>query len=233
MKQALATATFAFLLVAVLCAAPAMAQDGNGAGDGISVSVTVGGEEVSDGERLNIEEGENFANVTVESENELNTLSAELHNKTVLMGINGTSHYQSYVIETRPGPNFYTVTASDLAGNTAIFSVNLYREPTTVVELRQTVERLETRKAVIENEIVELEERVEELEQANSDLEESLVSLRGTDGHEGEVASEEDGEEVEETNVEETEQTLPGFTAVAAILAVVVGVFAVYRRRGG
>lgn len=240
MKRTLATVAVVVLSIAVLSASPVSAHAGHGAdgGDstegleGISVSVSVDGTEVSDGERLNVEEGEVFVNVTVESENELNSLTAEFHNKTVSVGINETSHNQSYVVESRPGSNLYTVTAKDLGGNTAVQSVDLYREPTTAVEMKRTVDRLEKRIAVVENEIAELEERREELEQENNDLEERLVALQDSDTNEEEVASGDD-EGVEEVNTEESEQTLPGFTVIAGLIAVVVGLFAVYRSRRG
>jgi len=235
MRSKLAAATAVVLLAAVLSVASASAhagheEDGAEASADVSVSVSVDGTEVSDGETLNVEEGEVFVNVTVESDNELNSLTAEFHNKTVSMGINETSHRQSYVVESRPGPNLYTVTARDLSGNTAVHSVDLYREPKTALEMKTTVDRLERRIATVEDEITELEERREELERANEDLEERLVALQDSEANEEEVASGKDSNE-EEPNAEETQQTLPGFTVVAGLVAVVVGLFAVYRSR--
>ena len=151
----------------------------------------------------------------------------------MLRGINETSHNQTYIIDTRPGPNVYTATAKDLAGNTDAHSVVLYRQPTTVVGMKRVVERLEKRKAATEREIAELEDRKEELQQTNRNLEERLASLETEETEQGEVGSEGDDGGPEEVSVEEREQTLPGFTSVAALLAVVVGLFAVYRSRRG
>lgn len=237
MRRTLATLAVVVILTGVLSAVPVSAHAGHGSDggdgtDGFSVSVYVDGTEVSDGERMNVKEGEVFVNVTVESENELNSLTAEFHNKTVSMGINETSHSQSYVVESRPGPNLYTVTVKDLAGNTAVQSVDLYREPNNAVEMKRTVERLEKMISATESEIAELEQRREELEQAKSDLEDRLVALQDSAANEEEVASGDD-EGAEEVNLEESEQTLPGFTALAAVLAVALGLFAVYRSRRG
>ena len=205
------------LLVATVSMAPVSAQE-----DDISISVDIDGDEVGNGEMLEVEGEELTANVTVRSENELNTLEARLHNKSVVLGINGTSHSEVYVLEPRPGPNFYTVTATDVEGNRATFVANLYREPMTAVELSRTVERLEREISSTEQETVALEENRNELEQTRRELQQRLNELENeTDGGDG------DGTE-DDTGGEGNGEGLPGFTAVAALLAGVL--FLTYRR---
>ncbi len=205
------------LTVGLLSASPVSAQED---GD-ISVDIVVDGVDATDGERIEVGTDEEVrVNVSVESETELNTLEARLHNKSITMGVNETEHHESYFVGTEPGANVFTAEATDLDGNTATASVELYREPVTAVEMRQVVERLSDRKQALEDEIEELEERRDALEEKRYGLEEQLLVL------EEEVA---DDEEFQEVAAEE--RNLPGFTVVAALSALLIGLLAVRRRR--
>jgi len=218
MKRALAGVALVVLIVATVSLSPVSAQE-----DGISISVEIDDEEVANGERLEVERDEITANVTVRSENELNTLEARLHNKSVLLGINGTSHSEVYILEPRPGPNYYTVTATDVEGNRATSTANLYKEPVTAFELSRTVERIEREISSVEQETVALENNRDELEQTRQELQQRLNELENeTDDGEGDGVSE-DG-----NGGEGDGEGLPGFTVIAALLAGVL--FLTYRR---
>lgn len=223
MKKALAAVALLALTVAVLSASPVSAQE-----DDVSVTVVVGGEEVSDGERITVEDAEIPLNVTAESPNELNTLEASIHNQTTVQGINGTSHTQSYVVETRPGTNVLTVRATDVEGTSARFTVEMYDEPATPVERQRAVENLRGQVASVEREVTRLEERRTELEERQTELQDRLDSLSAnmTDGG-GEA---EDGENGDGGSGDgEGGEGLPGFTALAALVS--SGLFLVYRHR--
>ncbi|MDZ7688667.1 MAG: hypothetical protein U5J64_08095 [Halobacteriales archaeon] len=223
MYRTLAGVALIAVLIAVVSVSPVSAQEG-----GISVSVVVDGDEVTDGERTVLDEGDDelFANVTVESENELNTLEARLDNRSVILGINGTSHDESYVLEPNPGPNFFTVTATDVNGNTATFTANLYSEPVTAVEQRLAVERTERRINATVQETAVLEERRQELEQTRMDLESRLGELENGTAQDGDGGTD-DGDD-EDTDGGDDGEGLPGFTVVTALLAAVL--FFTYRR---
>jgi len=193
MKRVLFIAAVAVLVAVVAIVSPAAA-------DPVSIEVSVEGEAVEDGETFEVDEQEVAVGVTVESENELNTLETSLHNTTVYAGINETRHSTSQILETRAGSNLYTVVAKDLEGNEARFTVDLYREPVTPAEIRDAVESLEERRGSLEDEIDELEHRRDELNRTRQDL---LQQVDDGDDEE----PDDDGE------------GLPGFGVFAALVA--------------
>lgn len=197
------------LLTAVLALVALMAVSTAAAQDGITVNVSVEGEQASDGERIQVKQQEVAVGVTVESENELNTLEASLHNETVIAGINGTEYSTSQILEIRPGSNTYSVVAKDLEGNLERFSVDLYREPVTVREVREAVERLEDRRNALENDVERLEKRRDELTERRDNLSSRLKDTG--DGEGGNGGGDDSGSE-----------GLPGFTAVVTLVAVVL-----------
>ncbi len=203
MKRFFVLAAVAGLVAVGLVASPASA-------DSVSVEVVVEGEQVEDGETFEVEEQEVAVGITVESENELNTLETNLHNTTVYAGINETRHTTSQVLETRAGSNVYTVVATDLEGNEARLAVDLYREPVTPAEIRDAVESLEDRRNTLESEIDELEERRDQLNQTRQELLEQ-------------VDEDDDGEPEDEG--------LPGFGVLAALVALSLVAFRVDRRK--
>jgi len=234
MKRTTAVVFVALGLAAVSVAAsasPVSAQEG----DSLSVSVSFESEDVSDGEKVEILPTQEIKVVaTARSGNELNTLEGRLHNTTVTQGINGTSHNVSHALSTRPGPNFYTVKVTDMKGNVATSTVNFYRIPSNTVQVKRVVERLEQRKTSLEEDIGSLEERKESLQEENEDLrqrrqevEEERLSLDSQSGAGGDS----DGEGEEPETDEVGEQSLPGFTAIAALVAAVLAAVGVHRRR--
>lgn len=198
-----------------------------------SVSVSFESEDVSDGERVEILPTQEIKVVaTARSDNELNTLDGRLHNTTVVQGINGTSHNVSHALSTRPGPNFYTVKVTDTEGNVATSTINFYRIPSNTVQVKRVLERLEQRKTSLEGEIGSLEERKESLQEENEDLrqrrqvaEEERLAFDSPSGADGD--SDEGGKESGEVG----DESLPGFTAVAALVAALLAAVGANRRR--
>ncbi len=234
MKRTTALLFTVVVLAAVTLSAsapPVAAQEG----EEPSVSVSFESEDVSDGEKVEILPTQEIKVVaTARSDNELNTLEGRLHNTTVMQGINGTSHNVSHALSTRPGPNFYTVKVTDTEGNVATSTINFYRIPSNTVQVKRVLERLEQRKFSLEKDIESLEERKESLQEENEDLrqrrqnaEEERLAFDSTSGADGDG----DGEDEEPETDEAGEQSLPGFTAVAALVAALLAAVGVNRRR--
>ena len=203
MKRIVALAVVALLATATVVAPPVSAQDGD-----VSIQVSAGGEEYDDGERVDVEADELMVNVTVESENELNFLRSSLHTQSIVVGVSGNSYNTSHVLETRLGPNDYTVTVEDVDGNVARHSVNFYKEATSPRELRQVVNRLQNRKERLEDDIDELRNRRDELNETRQELRQQLNETRN------------DGGDTNETEDSEEPQGLPGFGVLVALFAV-------------
>jgi hypothetical protein len=203
MKRIVALAVVALLATAAVVAPPVSAQDGD-----VSIQVSAGGEEYDDGERVDVEADELMVNVTVESENELNFLRSSLHTQSIVVGVSGNSYNTSHVLETRLGPNDYTVTVEDVDGNVARHSVNFYKEATSPRELRQVVNRLQNRKERLEDDIDELRNRRDELNETRQELRQQLNETRN------------DGGDTNETEDSEEPQGLPGFGVLVALFAV-------------
>lgn len=203
MKRIVALAVVALLATATVVAPPVSAQDGD-----VSIQVSAGGEEYDDGERVDVEADELMVNVTVESENELNFLRSSLHTQSIVVGVSGNSYNTSHVLETRLGPNDYTVTVEDVDGNVARHSVNFYKEATSPRELRQVVNRLQNRKERLEDDIDELRNRRDELNETRQQLRQQLNETRN------------DGGDTNETEDSEEPQGLPGFGVLVALFAV-------------
>lgn len=193
------------LLAVSSVAAPAAAQD-----DGIDITVSVDGEEYDHDDRVDTDAEELVVNVTVESENELNVVESSLHSRSIIAGASGNSYNTSHVLDTRLGPNDYTVTVEDVEGNVERHRVNFYREATNPRELREVVERLQERRDRLEEEIDELEERRDELNQTQQDLRQQLNESDGSNGDDG--GSDDDG-------ASDEPQGLPGFGALVALVA--------------
>jgi hypothetical protein len=203
MKRIVALAVVALLATAAVVAPPVSAQDGD-----VSIQVSAGGEEYDDGERVEVEADELMVNVTVESEKELNFLRSTLHTQSIVVGVSGNSYNTSHVLETRLGPNDYTVTVEDVDGNVARHSVNFYKEATSPRELRQVVNRLQNRKERLEDDIDELRNRRDELNETRQELRQELNETRN------------DGGDTNETEDSEEPQGLPGFGVLVALFAV-------------
>lgn len=203
MKRIVVLAVVALLATAAVVAPPVSAQDGD-----VSIQVSAGGEEYDDGERVDVEADELMVNVTVESENELNFLRSSLHTQSIVVGVSGNSYNTSHVLETRLGPNDYTVTVEDVDGNVARHSVNFYKEATSPRELRQVVNRLQNRKERLEDDIDELRNRRDKLNETRRELRQELNETRN------------DGGDTNETEDSEEPQGLPGFGVLVALFAV-------------
>ena len=203
MKRAVVLAVVAVLATAAFVAPLASAQDGD-----ISVQVSVAGEEYEDGERVDVDEDALTVNVTVESENELNAIESSLHSRSIIRGVTGNSYNTSHVLETRVGPNEYTVVVEDADGNIERHTVNFYKEATTPRELQRVVERLENRKERLEDEIDDLERRRDELRETRDNLSDRLNRTEN-----GGDATDGDGAEEQEP------QGLPGFGVLIALVA--------------
>ena len=233
MKRTTALPFAVTVLVAVILSAsasPVVAQDG----EDPSVSVSFESEEVSDGETVEILPTHEIKVVaTARSENELNTIEGRLRNTTVVQGINGTSHNVSHALTVRPGPNFYTVKVTDTEGNAAVSTVNFYRIPSNTVQVKRVLERLERRKASLEEDIGSLEQRKESLREENEDLrqrrqnvEEERLAFDGQPEADGDSGVDQGSGEAGGGG-----ESLPGFTAVAALLAALLAAAGANRRR--
>jgi opacity protein-like surface antigen len=203
MKRTVALTVVALVATAAVVAPPVSAQEGD-----VTVQVSVAGERYDDGERVEVEADELRANVTVDSDNDLNAFRSTLHTKSVIVGVTGNSYNTTHVLETRPGPNDYTVTVEDVDGNVARHTVNFYKEATSPRELRQVVDRLQNRKERLEDEIDELRNRRDELNETRQELQQQLNQTRNDGG----------GGNTDEP--EQEPQGLPGFGVVVALLAV-------------
>lgn len=237
MKRAAVLIIVAVAFVAVV-APPASAQGAQE--EDISVSVSFESQGVADGERVEILPTQEIKVVaTARSENELNTLEGQVRNTTVMQGINGTSHNVSHAISTRPGPNFYTVEVVDMEGNAATSTVNFYRIPSNTVQVKRVIERLEQRKNSIASEIDSLKERKEELQEENEDLrqrrqeaEDELLALEpSSSGPDDDGDNDGEGGGEPQPGGVTGGESLPGFTAVAALVAVLLAAVGANRRR--
>lgn len=201
MKSTAVIAIVAVLATSAAVAPPVSAQDA-----GISVQVSVASETYDDDERVDVDEDELTVNVTVESENELNVLRSTLHSRSIIRGVTGNSYNTSHVLETRVGPNEYSVVAEDVDGVIERHTVNFHKEATTARELRRVVERLQNRKDRIEDDIDSLEQRRNELRETRNNLSERLneTETAGGDATDGE---------------EQEPQGLPGFGVLVALVA--------------
>ena len=207
MKRTAVLAVVTVLLASAAVASPVLAQD-----DGISLEVSVDGEEYDDGERVEIDADELIANVSIESENELNVVETTVHTQSIIAGVTGNSYNTSHVIETRIGPNEYTVRVEDVDGNMARHTVNFYKEATTPRELQQVVDRLEQRRERIEDDIESLRDRRDELNETQQDLRQRLNETESNGGGDGNGADNGGGDEQEP-------QGLPGFGVVVTLVA--------------
>lgn len=209
------------LLAGVVLAVPLVTASGSAVADNVDITVEYDGEEIGDGEKIQVNETEFEVDLVVESETQINSVYANLHNRTVAQGVgeDGYRFNTTHVLTTDVGPNVYTVTVNNLDGDTEIHRVDFYREPVTVPELYEAVERLEEEKNELKDEIDQLEEKREELESRNDEL---LVALNET---------EEESEGTLPAAAGEGEG-LPGFTVVAALVGLLGALgLAVHRRR--
>jgi len=205
------------MLVALAVVALLVVASGSVAADGIDVTVEYDGEEVADGEKVEVEETEFEVNVTVESEDGINSVYATLHNRTLAQGAGGDAYRfnTTHVLTTEVGPNEYTVVVKGVNGEKEVHRAYLHRVPTNVGELQEAIHRLEEEKNKLEEEIDELEEKREELENRNEEL---LVALNETEGSEDSLPV-------------SAGERLPGFTGVGALVALLVAAGLVARRR--
>ncbi|MFP4188353.1 MAG: PGF-CTERM sorting domain-containing protein [Halobacteriales archaeon] len=204
MKRTVVLVVAVFLATSAVALPPVSAQDGD-----ISVEVLVAGEEYDDGERVEVDDDELTVNVSVESENELNAFESRLHSRSILVGVTGNSYNTSHLVETRVGPNEYTVVVEDVDGNVERHTVNFYKEATTARELQTVVERLQNRKERLEDDIDTLEDRRDELRETRDNLSDRL----------NETEADGDGSDGSGADDEQEPQGLPGFGAVVALVA--------------
>jgi len=206
------------VLVSLAVGVALFASSGLVAGNSIDIGVNYDGESIEDGEVIKVNETEFEVNFSVESEVQINSVYASLHNETVARGVGGEtkSYSTTHILTTKLGPNVYTVTVKDIEGNTESYWVDFYREPVTVPEMQEAVVRLQNEKERIEEEIDELKEKRDKLKGEKDDI---LASLNET---------EKDGSE---DSLPVAVEGLPGFTALGALVAFLAVVGLVVRRR--
>lgn len=182
------------------------------------ITVTVNGEAIADGETVQVESSP-VVNVTVESDTTLTSVRTVAGGSYSVVGADGSSYTTSRTVSVL-GETEFSVTANEEGGESYTHTVVLTRPSETPRDLQRDVRSLRDGIESMEGEVDRLEQRRNELRQRNENLtrrlNETRAQLENTsdDGDSGES----DG------------QGMPGFTAVAALVAASVVGFAVSRR---
>lgn len=180
-----------------------------GAVSAVEVDVEVEGEEVEDGDELDLTDRDlNFDDirvfVTASSDAGLSSVKIDYEGRMQYSGVIQESYSTSTGLQVGLGSSTLTVEAEDTTGEQETVEVTLTRDAATEAELRGLLQSSE-------NDLEDLEDEIEELEEYEQRLIEENERLQ---------------EEVEESDTDG--EGLPGFSVLAALIA--LGLAASYRR---
>ena len=198
------------LCLAVLALSPSVSAESE-------ITVAVNGEDIADGETAEVGLSP-FVNVTVESDATITSVRTGTGSSYSIDGVE-TSTYRTARNVTVLNEEVFTVEVNEASGETYTHSVVLTRPSETPRDIQREVRSIRRGIESMEDEVDRLEERRNELRQRNENLTRRLNETRAQlDGNESEDGG--DG------------QGLPGFTVVAALLALSLVSLTARHRRG-
>lgn len=196
------------LCLAVLALSPSVSAESE-------ITVAVDGENVADGETVVVGLSP-LVNVTVESDTTMTSVRTGTGNSYSINSVD-TGFFQTARNVTVLNEEEFTVEANEVGGETYTHTVVLTRPSETPRDFQREVRSIRREVESMEEEVDRLEERRNELRQRNENLTQRLNETRS------ELNESEDGED--------DGQGLPGFTVVAALVALsLVALAARYRR---
>lgn len=201
------------LCLAVLALSPSVSAESE-------ITVAVNGEDIADGETAEVGLSP-FVNVTVESDATITSVRTGTGSSYSIDGVE-TSTYRTARNVTVLNEEVFTVEVNEASGETYTHSVVLTRPSETPRDTQREVRSIRRGIESMEDEVDRLEERRNELRQRNENLTRRLNETR----------AEVDGNESEDGDGNGDGQGLPGFTIVAALLALSLVSLAARFRRG-
>jgi PGF-CTERM protein len=223
MKMKQVVALSALIILLSVAASPAVAA-------APEVTVTVDGEDVSDGDTVEVEDSP--AEVVFNVSSDVGVASVQWEHGTTLdaEGLRARETYDDSFSVPVFGQKDVTVEATDTNDDTRTVTVTLERSSGTAPGVREDLESLEERANRLENDTSELEQRRQELRERREELRQQRQQLEnrtsdengGTEGGNGSDGT--DG-------ADGGGQGMPGFTAVVALVAVSVAALSLRKRR--
>jgi len=194
-------AVFAVCALAALALAPTAAAAPD-------VSVTVEDEPADDGETVSLDAPTVVVNVSAESDRALTSVRTETGDSFSVAGLDRPNFTTTRTL-TVTGETTFTVEATDGEGTTT-HEVTLRRSTGSASDAQRTLDGLQDRVDDLEGEVGELEDRRDELRETRENLSERANESEGGDADDTDGGGE----------------GLPGFSAVAAVVALAAVGFA-------
>ncbi|MDZ7687961.1 MAG: PGF-CTERM sorting domain-containing protein [Halobacteriales archaeon] len=206
MKTTHVVAISVLVALAVLAVSPTVSAQPD-------ITLTVDGEQVADGETVEVGPR---AEVGVDVESDVALTSARMESEGFfnVAGLEGRTTYTVTQNLTVQSQRELTVEINDVEGGTYTRTVVLTRPSETATDLQRDVRSLRDDIDSMREDVEDLRERRDALQQRNENLTRTLNETRA---------------DVDDNSSEDDGEGMPGFTALVALFAVSVAVFA--RRR--
>lgn len=196
------------------------------------ITVTVDGEDVSDGDTVEVDDSPATVSFNVSSDTGISLVETEYGTNLDAEGLEARRSYRSRFNVSVFGQKEVSIQATDTGSETQSFRFTLKRSSETSTGLREDLQNIQDRANRLENETSELEERRQELierrEELRKQIENTTQGANNGSGN-GDEDGNDDGNSSDGTGG--GGQGLPGFTAVVALVAVAISVAALSLRK--
>jgi len=209
------------ILVLAVAASPAVAA-------APAISVTVDGEDVSDGDTVEVEDSPAEVVFNVTSDAGISSVQREHGSTLDAEGLTERQTYDDTFNVSVFGEKEVTVEATDTGGETRTVTFLLSRPSEAGPGLREQVESIRERANRLENETSELEQRRQDLRERREELRQELNETRNT--RENMESENGNGNGNGSDGNSGGGQGMPGFTAVVALVAVSVAALSLRKR---